>query len=424
MFKLLLIGLLPHSLLPLGSAPLQLLEKAQASTEQIAGPLLETEDPAALSQLARAKALAGRHEEAVALYTHLLNLYPQDLDALLGRGQVYSWMQHFDAAEKDLKTVLSQAPSYTDAWLALSNVYLWSRQIQPAFEHITAWQQAFPEASEPWLAWAEWALLQRQFAAARHHLKQAESLGAEAEVLARLRTRLNRLPGALPWEVQAQYAFDAFVTDQSPWHSLNTGLKYSFEQGAVAVQSLSTYRFARWDQALAAESWLDLWPGAYGNFRLQASPLAEVLPRWDGWGEIYQTFGDWEVSALYRLMHFPAVNVHFFSGGLGTYLDNWYLRAQPMLFVSDEGPGGHISLWARYFFDSADDFVELRVGLGRRIAIIGAGPELQGQSNAFGLLTAQHFITPHIGLIGSLHYNYDDAFADQYGLSLGSRLRW
>lgn len=426
MFKHLLIGfLLSHPLLQSGDAALQARDYTAAAAAYQS--YLESIDPAAhaaLSGLARSQALAGDYDAALSSYNQLLTLYPDDLDARFGRGQVYSWQQDFTAAEADLQAVISQAPDYADAWQALANVYRWSGQNLAAAAHFSAWQAAFAEAPVPWLAQAEWELARRQFTAARSSLAQAEQRGANSDTLSRLRTRLNRLPGALPWEAQLQYAFDAFVGDQTPWHSLNAGLQYTFEQGAVALQSLSTYRFDRWDQAIAAESWLDLWPGAYGNFRLQASPVASVLPRWDGLGEVYQTFGDWEVSALYRLMAFPAANVHFFSGGLGTYLGNWYLRAQPMLFLSDEGPGGNVTLWARYFFDTADDFIELRAGLGRRIAIVGAGPALQGQTNAFGLLTAQHFITPHIGLIGSLNYNYDDAFADRYGLSLGTRLRW
>jgi len=40
------------------------------------------------------------------------------------------------------------------------------------------------------------------------------------------------------------------------------------------------------------------------------------------------------------------------------------------------------------------------------------------------LLSAQYFITPHIGLVGSLNYNYDELFDDRFGANLGTRFRW
>jgi len=421
------------SALLLGAPTLQTAEQAlavQDYAQAIAAyqDYLANVDPeahAARLGLARALALSGQYPEAVQAYTELLASHPDDVDALLGRGQVYAWQQQFTLAEADLKRLLELAPSYADAWQVLANVYSWSYQLAPARAHLLAWQAQFPSQPEPWLAQAQFETELRFFPAAREALQQAQARGADPEQLARLLTRLNRLPGALPWEAQVGYEFQGFVSEQLPWHTLNTGLQFHFDQGAVALQSLTTQRFGQWDQAFAADAWLDLWSGGYGNFRLQVAPVASVLPAWDALAELYQTvFDNWELSGSYRLMHFPTTQVHFFSGGVGTYLGNWYLRAQPMLFLSADGPGGNVTLWARYFYRSVDDYIELRTGLGRRIAVVGSGPEIQGQTNAFGLLSAQYFITPHIGLIGSLNYNYDDQFADRFGASLGSRLRW
>lgn len=388
----------------------------------------EGESHAALYGLARAQAFAGQYQAALATYTRLLEIAPNDPDALVGRGRVYSWLKQFEAAETDLKQALAQTPDYQDAWQALADLYRWNQRHSEAEALFTSWQAKSPDQPEPLLAKAQWQQERRQFDKARESLIVAREKGADEALVAKKLAQLNRVPGALPWEAQLSYEFQAFTEQHVPWHTVTGGVQYTGDWGTLALQGLGTQRFDKADQGVVLDSFIDLWPGGYGNFRLQGVWGAEVLPTLDGLAEIYQSvFDTWELSAAYRIMNYPSSNVHFFQGGLGTYLGAWYLRLQPMLFLAEEGPGANVALWARYYYDTSDDYIELRTGLGRRIAVIGAdteGATLQGQTNVFGLLTAQRFFTPNIGVIGTLNYNYDEQFADRFGFSLGTRYRW
>lgn len=385
----------------------------------------------ALYGLARSQAFAGEHEEAVKTYTELLERYPNDPDALLGRGRVLGWLKRFEEAQSDFNQVISEQPDYADAWQARADIDRWSHHPDTR-QHLQAWSRQFPEASSPWLALARFELEERQFTAAREALAKARERGGDPDSIQRLMARLNLQPGKLPWEAQLYYEWQGFLGDQPNWNNLTSGLRYSFEQGTLTLQGIGANRFDRWDQAGVLDGFIELWPGAYGNVRVQAAWPAEILPRWDVLGELYQGFADtWEMSGAYRIMNYSSgSNVHFFQGSLGKYLGNWYLRLNPMLFLSPDGPGASVTLWARYYYNTVDDYVELRTGLGRRLAVIGAGvetdagPEIQGQTNVFGLLSAQYFITPQIGLVGSLNYNYDQLFNDRFGASLGTRFRW
>ncbi len=382
----------------------------------------------ALYGLARSQAFAGDYATAVETYTQVLALYPDDPDALFGRGQAYIWLKQDDLGQTDLRNVLLKNPGYQDAWQGLANLYRWRERTDDAIALYEEWLIAHPDRSEPLVSRAYWYFQQRQFNLARTDLIQARELGANAEQVDPLLTRLNRQPGALPWEVRAIYEFQAFSENNVPWHTGTGAVQYTFDRGSVSLEGLATQRFGKNDQGLAVDSFLDLWPGAYGNFRVQGVLDAEVMPQWDLLGEIYQSFLDtWEVSGAYRLMNYPTNNVHIIHGSVGKYIGNWYLRAQPQLILSPEGPGGIMTLWGRYYYNTVDDFVELRTGFGRRIAVIGSddgGAQLQGQSNIFGVLTGQYFINPQLGFLGTLNYNHDDLFPNRFGFSLGTKYRF
>lgn len=382
----------------------------------------------ALFGKARAEAFSERHAQAIESYSVLLEAFPDNRDALVGRGRVYAWQKQYSEAEADFRAALSLAPENESAWSALANVYRWSGQRKQFRTHLEAWKTAFPESHEPYLEEIQQALALRHLNQARQALQAARERGADPTELDRLSARLNRQPGALPWEVMLLYEPQFFNGPQSPWHTFNGSVGYNFDGGTVRLEGIATQRFDVWDQALAADSYLELWPGAYGNFRLQGAINPQVLPVFDGLAEIYQSIGDiWEASLAYRLMNYPTNNVHFLSASGGVYLGDWYLRVQPQVFLSGNGPGSNLILWARYFLNTADDYIELRTGFGQRVAVVdtaASGTQLQDQGNAFGLLTAQYFFTPQWGLIGTLNYNYDQQFSDRFGGSIGSRYRW
>lgn len=389
---------------------------------------LQTEDAnshEALSGLALALARKGEYAEALAIYQRLVVLAPEDPDGWLAKGRLLSWMGRFSESESDLRHARSLAPAYQDVWSALADTLRWGKFYLAAAAHLEDWQRQFPDSPQPWLAQAQMQLDQRQLTAARASLLQAQQRGAEGVVIAQLQARLNRLPGALPWEAHTFYEWQAFSDRYTPWHTLTAGLRYSFEQGNVTLQSLTSQRFDRWNQALVADGTLELWPGSYANLRLQGALTPEILPAWDLSGELYQVFaGHWEASAGHRQMLFSTGNVYFYSVGIGTYLGDWYLRLMPQMLLSPDGPGLSGTAWARWIYATADDYLELRASVGRQLLTTAIGPIIEGQTTASVALTGQHFLTPHLGGLLSVNYQYSERFPGQFGATLGTRFRW
>jgi len=430
MLKLMLASLLMS--VSLGDAQKALENKDYLKAADLYQQYLENVSPGdfdARYGLARSLAFAGKWEEALKAYNAILNDFPGEPDSLLGRGRLLGWMKRYSEAAADLSSLIEKKPEYHEAWSALADIYRWDHQLEAGEKHAEAWQTQFPESPAPLLALAQLHMDFRLLVKARADVAAAQKAGASPEETNRLLSQIQQQPGALPWELQGFYEFQAFVPhagqdSRPPWNNFTLGIRHAFPQGSVALQSLTVNRFDRLDQAFVLDGYLSLWPRAFGNLRLQGALSGDILPHVDVLGEVFQEFGDsWETSLGYRQMAFSNAPVHFFQAGLGHYFGNLYLRLQPQLFLSPEGPGIQAALWARYFFDSADNFLELRLGAGRQVMLVNADT-LQGQNSFFALLNGQMFITPQWGLLGTLNYNYYDQFPHMLGFTLGSKFRW
>src|SRR5689334_18793835 len=76
-------------------------------------------------QLARTEAVAGDRQAAVTRLQAHLATAPNDLDARVLLGTVYSWMRNLSEARRELQRVLDANPSHTDALATMANVELW-----------------------------------------------------------------------------------------------------------------------------------------------------------------------------------------------------------------------------------------------------------------------------------------------------------
>lgn len=386
----------------------------------------------ALYGRARALAFAGHYAEALEAYNQVLVAFPADPDALVGRGRVHAWLKQYEQAEADFKAVLAAHPDNQDAWQARADLYYWTASDEALHDEAASffakWRAAFPQDAAPVLAQARYLMALRRFPEARATLAEARQLGADAGEADKLLNQINRQRGGLQWESLLSYEFEAFQHTQQPWHTGVAGIGHYFDWGFVSLQGTLTQRFGLLDQAIGADAYVDLWPGASGNLRVIGDWNPQVLPRWDVFTQLYQSLGDiFELSGGYRLMAFPASNVHFIDLGLAAYLGNWYIGLQPMMYFAGEGPGAQLSGWARYLFDTADDYVELRTAFGRRIATVAGGSNgatLAGQTTFNAAINGQYFITPNIGLLATVDYNYDDQFPARFGFTVGNKLRW
>ncbi|MFH1740561.1 MAG: YaiO family outer membrane beta-barrel protein [bacterium] len=375
--------------------------------------------------LAQALSFSGKHSEAIQVYTNLLSTHPDDPDARLGRGRVYAWERQFEEAETDLTFVTEKHPEYTDAWSALGDVYLWSARPDQATEMYTRCIEQKPDEPAHYIARAKAHRNTRRFAEARKDLDSAHAKDGDQDEINQLLRELQRVPGARPWEASANYSFQSFNEDRADWHTYNASIRRTFERGSLALETIRTHRFSEWDEAAALDGYLDLWPRAYGNLRLQFTSDADVLPRNDSAVEVFQGFGPgWEISASYRNMDYPDDDVDLYGASLGKYIGNWYLRGRTTFLDEDGSLLSSHAFFARRYLETVDDFIEVGGGRGKEVVTIAAGPTTTTHRTHFYTLRVQKFLNSQFGVTLSANYEDQEDLPVGRGFSIGIITRW
>ncbi|MDQ7039942.1 MAG: YaiO family outer membrane beta-barrel protein [Rhodothermus sp.] len=227
-----------------------------------------------------------------------------------------------------------------------------------------------------------------------------------------------------PWGFTSFYTYEALDGRRPAWHLLHLGVQHYFSPQLTLMAEVAMHqRFNRRDAALALEGWATLWYGAYGNVRLQYVPHARFLPRVEGYVELYQGIGAWELAISFRPRFFTGETVPTLGLAMARYEGNWYLRTRMLLTAL----AGHVnwtqSFRARYYWNPPLAYVDLQFGYGRGVEIVDVGPVLRAVRTYFAAVRLQRFITRTVGLSIGFSYSDDDLFIRR-GISMGLFQRW
>ncbi len=386
------------------------------------------------SERAAALARAGELDAAAALYGEHLAAHPNDEDASLARARVLAWLGRFAEAEAALATLLGANPSYADVWSALGDLYRWQGRHEEA---IAAYQRGVSldtANSALRLGLAESLSGLRRYPEARAELAEARARGAEPERVEALERALASGRAAPPWEVKSWGRFLSTLDTTDDWVTLTTALERHFDFGALLLEGLGSHRErlgpsgapTGWDEAVAAEAYVDVWKRATAHARFQWAFAATVFPRTDALLELTDGVGEsWEVSAFYRNMAFTDNAAHIAGLSVGKYQDAWFLRALASYAPVREGQSGLAAeLLARRYADTVDDFLELRVVGSRDVVVIPAVSFFEKGWSLRGVLRGQLFVARWFGLQADATYQLTFDDPDLWGLSAGTLFRF
>lgn len=356
---------------------------------------------------ARAQALGGQRDAAIAAYTALLAESPGNTDVLLGRGRVYAWEGRWPEAEADLVAATQASPGDADAWSALGDMYLWSDRPAQAADAYARWQALAPGSSE----------------AAAAHARAARAASAPA------RPADAEGGGATPYRWTG--SISAGLTDTSnagSWHDAGLSLRRRFEAGSLALEALRASRFGRSDRAVALDAYVDLWPRAYANLRYQHAHGGGDLYPGDAWRvELYQNAGaGWELSASYDRLDFAGGATEILGAGVGRYWGNFYARARVTRVPGLDGDSTAVrGLLRWYYAGNGDDYLEAAGGSGRsaaELAQLGAAARFHSASASVAWV---RWFGPRWGLrVGAGYADDDAANRIERDLSIGLSRRW
>lgn len=389
-------------------------------------------------QFVRARELAsnGQRDEAIALYSAMLQQSPGNTDLLIARGRTYSWMKRWAEAEGDLLAATSAKPDYADAWSALGDMYLWSDRPQQAAEAYARWAELRPEDPAATIALGRAHRSAGDFGAARADFNAARARGADSaqvdDYLASLQPRIADpdavLPAGFLWSLRAGGTHTSFdPSSRDSWNEYEVALRRRFDRGSLALEMLRAHRFGDHDTAWALDGYVSLWDRAYANLRYQRGPTGRLFPE-NAWrGELFQGVGKgWELSGSYDHLEFDGADTDMYGVGVGRYWGDFYARYR-VLHVPGVGSGSlsHRAQLRWYYAGNADDYFEASVGQGRGHELDNSGFDrvVADSHSSFGVTYVKYF-SPHWGFkVGGGIANNVDGF-DERSVSATLYSRW
>jgi len=358
-------------------------------------------------------------------FTRLLRDVPEDVDIHLERGMVYLWMGQYVKAQGDFEFVITRVPEYEEAWLAYGKLYRWQGDYPQAIKVYNRWLKVFPSNPQAYLQRAETYRLGRQFNMARADLLLAKKLGADEKTVKKALHLLDRITLNTTWETRSDYDYQSYGGQRPNWYQFSQALKRELKRGSLIVAFIHANRYNASDQALYGEVYYDLWPRAYANLRVQYALQADVFPPQDVNVEVFQGFGHgWETSAGYRLMNFTQNRVHLGFLSLATYYEAWFILEKMTLFQSSTSQGYSLTFSGRRYLATVDDFIETRLGFGRSVVLLGAGPYIDVRNSKFAVVMIQKFFRPTWGVSANISLNREEGLPPRNGLTMGLIYRW
>jgi len=137
---------------------------------------------------ARAHAIAGRTDRAIALYDSLRAIVPMDRDAALGAATALAWGKRYAQAEARYRDILARWPDDLEAAQGMARVAAWRGELSAAERQWRALLDRDPENPDLWLGLAQTLRWQDRRAEALGVLERALAMAPQhAEVRAERR---------------------------------------------------------------------------------------------------------------------------------------------------------------------------------------------------------------------------------------------
>ncbi|MBP7777464.1 MAG: YaiO family outer membrane beta-barrel protein [Acidobacteria bacterium] len=290
---------------------------------------------------ARSVAIAGRRAEAVTMLETHLATFPRDADARLLLGVVLSWDGKYDDADRELRRVLEQSPTYNDARVALANVAWWTGRYDVLQE-----LSATGRLQRPYDV--EWIMLEA---------RALDGLGRRREARQTVMTLLSRQPGHVqartlknrldtqlrPWTLTMGYGADRFSDGRIPWNEYSTAVSRQTSVGSVIGRVSHAERFGYTDRLFEVDFYPSIRPGTYGFVSYGRAKDDTLFPNYRMAADLYQSLGrGYEASIGFRRLGFSSTT-DIYVGTLTKYVGNWMVTGKVFSVPDFDGPQDSLS---------------------------------------------------------------------------------
>ncbi len=295
-----------------------------------------------------------------------LVISPNYADIRIFLGRLYTWTDQFDSAKICFETVLTAQPDYEDASIAYADLQYWNNHYKETILVCDAGLISHPQSKELLLRKAKALAALKDYAKAMtitNALLKADNGNTQARSLEAIIKET-----ASKNKVGVTYDYTYFDKQYSdPWHLAS--VDYSRTTGIGSV--IGRFNYANRFASSATQFELDAYPKIsktfYSYVSIGVGDNSGIFPKLRGGFSLYANLPkSFEAELGLRYLKFSGDPTWIYTGSLGKYLGSWFFVARAYITPSDyvDKVSVTYNLSARYYFNSADDYLGVVGGYG------------------------------------------------------------
>lgn len=304
-------------------------------------------------------AAKGQYAKATKICQTILLKSPDDINAGVLLGRLYSWKHQYDSARVILLKVLNDFPNNRAALNALINVELWSNNPDKALQYCNKALSNSPVEHQIALKKAKALYMLGKYKEARNLTESLLINNPENKEPADFLKYLNQniIPGPENNGVGVTYAYNSFSRTYSPWNDFSVYMFHKNKSGAILGRVSYANRFntngLQYELSLyprISSSWYAYINAGYsGSF---------IFPKYSAAISLYHqifknssVFKDMEVNMGVRYRNFivlpnPLIT---YTGSLSFYYHRFWLSLNPYLTPESTGLDQSYYLIVKYY---------------------------------------------------------------------------
>ncbi len=384
-------------------------------------------DPGKLFQEARERIAVKDFEGALSVYEEILDSYPDDLDALLGKARVLSWMGRYEEARAVYRDALRVDPENVDAELGIADTFAWQWDYDRAISMARKLERRNPRDRNVLIRLARynlWAGNREEAIYYAERVKRDYPDDQEADDIIRKAGRLYRYRALVGYEFLN-------ITNDVDGHSLYGFLDVVEGKGKRFFGGVEIIdRFDEQEGRISGGGSFKVSDKLEVSVEAGIAPGADVLPQFSGWVELASpALPSWVVYGSFSTQIYSDADVYNFSVA-GEYFPYGYLSLFTRVSVSrtefDLGRSstdGSILFRTTYYANEDDEF-HVYVGYGNEayksetIDLVG---DIEAKIIGAG---GTYYVSPSLGLSPGFEFQDRSGGTRYYTFTLDLLYRW
>ncbi|HSB14240.1 MAG TPA: tetratricopeptide repeat protein [Bryobacteraceae bacterium] len=196
----------------------------------------------------RANALGrlGRYADALEEYARVVASKPEDVEAHIGRARILGWMGRYSEAEAECRRVLTDNPNVVEAYLQLGTILGWQRKYSEAAELFERARQLAPHDPESFVGLARLRFWQDDLEGAKTFYDAALRLDPSSVDAREGLDRIAKIPRPWRFRTYVGFRFDALNGGLSDWYQETIAVSARPWKETTFLLNVDQYR--RFDQ--------------------------------------------------------------------------------------------------------------------------------------------------------------------------------